>query len=42
AELAALRLPYLAGVDLNSGFETAPGVKDASRVGQMLAALRSA
>ena len=40
AELAALRLPGLAGVDLNSCFETAPGVKDAGRVGQMLAALR--
>ena len=40
AELAALRLPGLAGVDLNSGFETAPGVKDAGQVGQMLAALR--
>jgi phosphoribosylanthranilate isomerase len=41
AELAALRLPGLAGVDLNSGFETAPGVKDARRVGQMLTALSS-
>ncbi|MBJ6109570.1 phosphoribosylanthranilate isomerase [Hymenobacter sp. BT523] len=40
AELAALQLPGLVGVDLNSGFETAPGVKDAGRVGQMLAALR--
>jgi phosphoribosylanthranilate isomerase len=40
AELAELRLPGLVGVDLNSGFETAPGVKDARRVGQMLAALR--
>ncbi|HEX8328190.1 MAG TPA: phosphoribosylanthranilate isomerase [Hymenobacter sp.] len=40
AELAALRLPGLVGVDLNSGFETAPGVKDAGRVGQMLTALR--
>ncbi|GAB3333834.1 phosphoribosylanthranilate isomerase [Hymenobacter humi] len=40
AELAALRLPGLVGVDLNSGFETAPGVKDAGRVEQMLAALR--
>lgn len=39
-KLAALRLPGLVGVDLNSGFETAPGVKDAGRVGQMLAALR--
>ena len=38
-ELAALRLPGLVGVDLNSGFETAPGVKDAGRLGQMLAAL---
>ncbi|OGX88283.1 hypothetical protein BEN47_09115 [Hymenobacter lapidarius] len=40
AELAALRLPGLVGVDLNSGFETAPGVKDAHRVAQMLQALR--
>ena len=40
AELAALRLPGLVGVDLNSGFETAPGVKDAGRVAEMLAALR--
>ena len=39
AELAALRLPGLAGVDLNSSFETAPGVKDAGRVGEMLKAL---
>ncbi|WP_233254029.1 phosphoribosylanthranilate isomerase [Hymenobacter sedentarius] len=39
-ELADLRLPGLVGVDLNSGFETAPGVKDATRVGQMLKALR--
>ena len=41
AELAALRLPGLAGVDLNSGFETAPGVKDATRLAQMLTQLRS-
>ncbi|MDB5268478.1 MAG: hypothetical protein JWP58_1518 [Hymenobacter sp.] len=40
AELAALRLPGLAGVDLNSGFETAPGVKDAGRLAQMLTQLR--
>ena len=40
AELLALRLPGLAGVDLNSSFETAPGVKDAGRVGEMLQALR--
>ncbi|GAA4047453.1 phosphoribosylanthranilate isomerase [Hymenobacter glaciei] len=41
AELASLHLPGLAGVDLNSRFETAPGVKDAARVGEMLKALRS-
>ncbi len=41
AELAALRLPGLAGVDLNSGFETAPGVKNAARIGEMLQALRA-
>lgn len=41
AELAALRLPGLAGVDLNSGFETAPGVKDAGRVGEMLRSMRN-
>lgn len=40
AELAALDLPGLAGVDLNSGFETAPGVKDAGRLAQMLTQLR--
>ncbi|MBD2766707.1 phosphoribosylanthranilate isomerase [Hymenobacter sp. BT664] len=40
AELAALRLPGLAGVDLNSGFETAPGVKDVGKVRQLLAVLR--
>lgn len=41
AELAALCLPGLVGVDLNSGFETAPGVKDPAKVGQMLQVLRS-
>ena len=41
AELAGLRLPGLVGVDLNSGFETAPGVKDAGRLAQMLTQLRS-
>ena len=40
SELVALRLPGLVGVDLNSGFETAPGVKDAGRVELMLQALR--
>lgn len=32
----ALRLPGLAGVDLNSGMETAPGVKDPARVATFL------
>ena len=41
AQLAALHLPGLVGVDLNSGFETAPGVKDAPRLAQMLTQLRS-
>ena len=40
ADLAVLRLPGLVGVDLNSGFETAPGVKDAGRVAEMMAALK--
>ncbi|MBO2007739.1 phosphoribosylanthranilate isomerase [Hymenobacter negativus] len=40
--LKALRLPGLVGFDVNSRFETAPGVKDANRVGEMLAALKSA
>ena len=37
----ALRLPGLAGVDLNSGMETAPGVKDPARVAGFLAGLRN-
>ena len=41
AELAALRLPGLVGVDLNSSFETAPGVKNADRLAQMFTNLRS-
>jgi phosphoribosylanthranilate isomerase len=40
ATLAALRLPGLAGIDLNSRFEKAPGVKDETLVGQMLTQLR--
>jgi len=40
ATLAALRLPGLAGIDLNSGFETSPGVKDAGRLQTMLNQLR--
>ena len=41
AELAALRLPGLAGVDINSCFETAPGVKDVGRVEQMLRLIKN-
>lgn len=41
AELAALRLPGLVGFDLNSGFETAPGVKDAGLLKTMFATLRT-
>lgn len=40
ATLAALRLPGLAGVDLNSRFETAPGQKDAARLAPAVAMLR--
>lgn len=40
AELAALRLPGLVGFDLNSGFETAPGVKDAEKLRQMFSKLK--
>ena len=41
AELAALRLPGLVGFDLNSGFETAPGVKDANKLRELFAELRT-
>jgi len=37
--IQALCLPGLAGVDLNSGMETAPGVKDPGRVADFLAGL---
>lgn len=38
--IAAMGHPKLAGVDLNSRFETAPGVKDAALVGKFIARLR--
>ncbi|SNR33768.1 phosphoribosylanthranilate isomerase [Hymenobacter mucosus] len=38
--LRNLRLPGLFALDLNSRFETAPGVKDPERLRQMFAALR--
>ncbi|WP_375417675.1 phosphoribosylanthranilate isomerase [uncultured Hymenobacter sp.] len=41
AELAALRLPGLAGFDLNSRFETAPGVKDAGLLRVMFEELKT-
>lgn len=40
AALATLRLPGLAGVDLNSRFETAPACKDLARLAPALATLR--
>jgi phosphoribosylanthranilate isomerase len=40
AELARLRLPGLAGFDLNSRFETAPGLKDAASLQLFFAAQR--
>ncbi|MCB2407801.1 phosphoribosylanthranilate isomerase [Hymenobacter lucidus] len=39
--LKTLHLPGLYAVDLNSGFETTPGLKDAPKLAQMLARLRS-
>lgn len=39
--LRNLQLPGLFALDLNSRFETAPGLKDAALLGQMLAALRT-
>jgi phosphoribosylanthranilate isomerase len=41
AELAALHLPGLAGFDLNSGFETAPGVKDPARLAQFFSDIQT-
>lgn len=38
--LAALDHPYLEGVDLNSGFETAPGVKDQQALADFIRRLR--
>lgn len=40
-ELAALHLPGLAGFDLNSAFETAPGVKDPARLAQFFSDIRT-
>jgi phosphoribosylanthranilate isomerase len=38
--LSRFRHPRFAGIDLNSGFETEPGVKDAGRLASFLRALR--
>ncbi len=34
--LAAMRHPKMAGIDLNSRFETSPGIKDAAAVGRFI------
>lgn len=39
--IRAVSHPQFAGVDLNSRFETAPGVKDAGRLGRFISSLRS-
>ena len=39
-DILSLRYPLLAGVDLNSGFETSPGVKDAVSLGRFIGELR--
>lgn len=41
-ELTGFRHPFLAGYDLNSRFETAPGIKDAAAVAGFIAGLESA
>lgn len=41
-DLLAFSHPMMAGVDLNSRFETAPGVKDAAALAQFIAKLKSA
>ena len=41
AALTALRHPYWAGVDLNSCFETAPGMKDAALLEKFLKTLKN-
>ena len=40
-QIRALQLPQLVGVDLNSRFETGPGVKDVDRVSRFLKTLKS-
>ena len=40
--IGSLRHPLLAGIDLNSRFETAPGLKDIGRIGQFLESLAAA
>lgn len=41
ADIAAFRHPKFAGIDLNSRFETAPGVKDVVALGRFITSLRS-
>ncbi|MDR2791793.1 MAG: phosphoribosylanthranilate isomerase [Tannerellaceae bacterium] len=40
--IAHFRHPRFAGIDLNSGFETSPGIKDVSRIDAFLSSLTSA
>ena len=40
--IAGLCHPMMAGIDINSRFETAPAVKDAALIGRFIGRLRSA
>lgn len=42
AELAQLTLPGLAGIDVNSGFETSPGLKDVAAIARFKKVFRAA
>ena len=38
--LREFRHPYFAGIDINSRFETAPGIKDVERISNFLKELK--
>lgn len=40
-DILSFKHPYLAGVDLNSGFETSPGIKNAESVSRFVSAIRN-
>ena len=40
AEGVGVRHPYFAGIDINSRFETAPGIKDVERISNFLKELK--